>query len=122
MKDDKELIMRTKAMQLKQLGLNISQISRHLKVPRYRIYNYINKIPGKSQEIRLRKKKLDRYHDEILRHLKTYSDISSAQINGLLKKQFGDIGVCQSTVANYVRMMRKKYDIPKNAVLDNELN
>ncbi len=122
MQNDKDLIMKTKAMQLKKLGLNISQISRHLKVSRYKIYKYVNKLPGKSQEIRLRKKKLDRYHDEILQHLKNYSDISSAQIGTLLKKQFGELGVCQSTVANYIRIMRKEYDIPKQTVLDNDIN
>ena len=121
MKDDKELVMKTKVMQLKQLGLNISQISRHLKLPRYRIYKYINRLPGKSQKIRLRKKKLDKYHDEILQHLKSYSDVSAAQISTLLRKQFGELGVCQSTVANYVRMMRKNYDIPKQPVLDNDI-
>ena len=122
MQNNKERVMRTKVMQLKKLGLNISQIARHLKLSRYMIYKYVNKLPGKSQEIRLRKKKLDRYHNEILQHLKDYSDVSSAQIETLLKKQFGDLGVCQSTLANYVRMLRKEYNIPKQTVLDSEIN
>lgn len=110
------MVLYENIIELKELGLNVSQIARHLKVSRNTIYKYVNAIPEIIlAEKRERKKKLDQYQDEILLLLQTYSDLSAAQILSMLRKQFGDIDVSLSTAGNYVRMLREKYDIPKKA-------
>ncbi len=103
--------------QMQELGLNISQMARKLNVSRNTIYKYLNTLPDKLHaEKRKRKRKLDRYHDEILNFLQNHSDISSGQVFRWLQHQFGEIDVSVSTVANYVRMLRETYNIPKNNV------
>ncbi|PHJ38019.1 hypothetical protein P378_12350 [Desulforamulus profundi] len=50
---------------------------------------------------------------EIAGWLKTYPDLSAAQVlDWLMEKKFST-NVCEGTVRNYIRWLREEYDIPK---------
>jgi transposase len=103
--------------QLKNLGLNVSQIARKLGVSRNTVYKYLemtsDQMHQRLEEMKTRKKKLDRHEQEILTWLREYPDLSAAQIFDWLKERYGDIQVSEGTVRNYVRSLRKKHNIPK---------
>lgn len=103
--------------QLKELGLNVSQIARKLGISRNTVYKYLEMTPDDMhqmlEEMKTRSKKLDPYEQAILIWLQEYPDLSAAQIFDWLKERYGDISVSESTVRNYVRSLRKKYNIPK---------
>ena len=70
--------------QLKNLGLNVSQIARKLGVSRNTVYKYLemtsDQMHQRLEEMKTRKKKLDRHEQEILTWLREYPDLSAAQI------------------------------------------
>lgn len=102
---------------LKMLGLNKSQISRHVGVSRNTIYKYINMTPDEfnqyMEELEARAKKLDKYKETILKWIRKFPDLSAAQICDWLEEKFKDIDVCEGTVRNYVNNLREEYGIPK---------
>jgi transposase len=103
--------------QLKEIGLNVSQIARKLKISRNTVYKYMDLNPQEIndliEESKTRQKKLDGYYDEILSWLKEYPDLSSAQVLDWLLEKYGDIPVCEGTVRNFVNKLRKEHAIPK---------
>lgn len=103
--------------QLKELGLNVSQIARKLGISRNTVYKYLEMTPDDMhqmlEEMKTRPKKLDQHEQEILTWLQEYPDLSAAQIFDWFKERYGDMQVSESTVRNYVRSLRKKYNIPK---------
>jgi transposase len=103
--------------QLKQLGLNISQIARRLKISRNTVYKYLNMSPEEMhvfvESMKTRRKKLDSCETQILQWLKNYPDLSAAQIHDWLKERSLNIDVCESTVRNFVRHLRERHGIPK---------
>jgi len=102
------------AQRLKKLGLKISQIARALSLSRNTVYRYLEMNPDDLDQERERRKKLDGYTDEIIAWLKKYPDLSAAQIEDWLEEKNGKkVEACESTVRNFVREIRKKYDIPK---------
>ena len=60
-----------------------------------------------------RTRKLDPYIQEILRWLREHPDLSSAQIADWLEESYPTFEVGESTIRDYVRDMRKEYNIPK---------
>lgn len=103
--------------QLKELGLNVSQIARHLDISRNTVYKYGRLDPDDLEhaikELRTRHKKLDCVGGEILSWLKEYPDLSAAQVLDWLLERHPEIEVCESTVRNYVSRLRKEHNIPK---------
>lgn len=102
---------------LKKLGLNVSQIARKLAVCRNTVYAYLDATPDDverlNQSSQTRHKKLDKYKNEITGWLKTYPDLSAAQVLDWLVDKHSLTNVCEGTARNYVRWLRKEYDIPK---------
>ncbi|MGI5852462.1 MAG: IS21 family transposase [Peptococcales bacterium] len=102
---------------LKELGLNISQIARHLDISRNTVYHYQDLTPDDYNQLvmgmQVRQKKLDCKKNEILSWLKEYPDLSGAQVLDWLTERYSHIDVCESTVRNYVSTLREEYGIPK---------
>lgn len=65
------------------------------------------------KESKVRRKKLDKYEEEIAGWLKDFPDMSEAQILDWRKERYGDIRCTDRSVRNYVRFIREKYGIPK---------
>lgn len=102
---------------LKEMGLKVSQIARRLGICRNTVYAYLDATPDDVEKLnrdsQTRQKKLDTYKPEILGWLKTYPDLSAAQVLDWLIEKDLPTDVCEGTVRNYVRMLRKEHDIPK---------
>ena len=103
--------------ELKKMGLNKSQIGRQVGLDRRTVDWYYNATPdefyARNEELKTRFKKLDEYKSIILGWLKEFPDSSSSQIHDWLRERDSDIEIAESSVANYVRGLRKEYNIPK---------
>lgn len=97
--------------QLQELGFNKTQIANRLDISRTTLYKYLSMTPDVLQqwleEMRTRSKKADGYEDEIVAWLQSSPDLSSAQVMDWLQERYGNIGMCESTVRNYVRGIRE---------------
>ncbi|MGI6677831.1 MAG: IS21 family transposase [Dehalobacterium sp.] len=109
--------MYSEIKRLKELGLRVSQIARHLDISRNTVYQYKDLEPDEYdrilEDMQTRRKKLDHKKDEILSWLKEFPDLSGAQVLDWLMERYPEIDVCESTVRNYVSNLRKEHDIPK---------
>jgi transposase len=109
--------MYSEIIRLRELGLNISQIARHLDISRNTVYQYGDLNPDEYNQVledmQTRQKKLDHKREKILSWLKEYPDLSGAQVFDWLKERHPEIDISESTVRNYVSYLRKEYDIPK---------
>jgi len=105
--------------QLKEMGLNKAQIARKLGVSRPTVYKYFNmssdEYDKRLEALEHRSKKPAQYQDEILEWLLEYPDLSGAQIYDWLESKYKELDFSESTLRNYVRDMRKKHNIPKEA-------
>ena len=103
--------------QLQELGFNKTQMANRLSISRTTLYKYMSMTPDLLQqwleEMRTRSKKADGYEEEIVSWLKSSPDLSSAQVMDWLQERYGDIGMCESTVRNYVRDIRENHGILK---------
>ena len=76
--------MHMKIQQLKEIGLNKSQIARRLNISRPTLNKYYDLNTEEFKEVlqsmSTRAKKADKYHDKILNWLKEHPDISASQI------------------------------------------
>lgn len=103
--------------QLQELGFNKTQIANRLDISRTTLYKYLSMTPDVLQqwleEMRTRSKKADGYEDEIVAWLQSSPDLSSAQVMDWLQERYGNIGMCESTVRNYVRGIRENHGILK---------
>ena len=83
--------MYSEIMRLKELGLNISQIARHLDISRNTVYQYRDLNPDEYnqllEDMQTRQKKLDHKREKILSWLKEYPDLSGAQVFDWLKER-----------------------------------
>ncbi len=102
---------------MKELGLKKSQVSRYLDLDYGTVSKYWNmqvkEFAEYMEKVKVRKKILDEYEDEIVGWLRDFPDMSAAQILDWLKERYGDIKCTDRSVRNYVRYIRDKYDIPK---------
>ncbi|HZK28414.1 MAG TPA: IS21 family transposase [Thermoclostridium sp.] len=112
--------MYTDIQSLKDEGLNKSQIARKLKISRPTLDKYYHMDADtydKTLEgMQKRSKKADKYHDEILNWLVEYPDLSGAQIYDRLEEKYDELDFSEGTLRNYVRAIRKKYNILKEAL------
>lgn len=103
--------------QLKQQGFKVRRIARKLGISRTTVYKYLDKSPEDMAEwmasVKTRTKKLDPYEMLIHTWLSEHPDLSSAQVYDWLKERYKDLVVGESTVRNYVKELREKYNIPK---------
>lgn len=105
--------------QLKKMGLNKSQIARKLHISRPTVNEYLNMNPDEYDKylelLGQRAKKPDPYRDEILAWLMEYPDLSGAQIYDWLESKFKVLDFSEGTLRNYIREIRKEYNITKES-------
>ena len=98
--------------QLKERGLNPSQIARQLKISRPTVYEYLSMSYEEAQAwvlgLNQRVKKLDAYEEWLVAWLKEYPHLSAAQIKDWLLERFPEVKVGDSTVRLYVAQLREK--------------
>ena len=103
--------------QLKQIGLNISQIARRLNINRNTATKYLSMTPEEFknylESLDTRSRKLDKVHDEILSWIQEYPELSNSQVLDWLEERLRIKSVCEGTVRNFVMEIREKYNIPK---------
>ena len=109
--------MYSEIIRLKDLGLNISQIARHLDISRNTVYQYKDLNPDEYNQVlesmQTRQKKLDHKRGEILSWLKEFPDLSGAQVLDWVMERYPEIDISESTARNYVSYLRKEYGISK---------
>lgn len=102
--------------QLKELGLNKSQVQRKLSIDWKTVNRYWEVTPDEFAEIRRnnkRTRKLEKYEDQIVKWLQEYPDMSSAQIHDWLKEHYPDYQGRERTLRRYVRSLRTQHNIKK---------
>ncbi len=119
MQEREKWFMYFKIQKYREMGLKIAQIARNLNVSRTTVYNYMNLTPEEVDKLqhKKRKKKLDKYEKIIVKWLKSYPDLSAAQIYDWLLERYNYLGTCETTVRNFVREIRENYSIPKETVI-----
>ena len=110
--------MYSKIQQLKENNLNKSQVSRYLKIDFKTVTKYWNMSAEEYAEYckQLRRRKLDKYQDEILALLHRHNDYTSAQLLDILWERHPEErnNIAASTLRGYVKALRKKYNIPND--------
>ena len=115
-----------KVKELKNQGLNKSQISRETGLDRATIRKYLkqtetefHKWISDSRNLPL---KLAKYMPFVKTELQNYPDLSAAQIEDRLREYFTDLPDFHSkTVFNFVNTVRQKYDIAKPKKKDSRI-
>ena len=117
MKTEEGWQMYVEIQHLKGKGFSKSTISKMLNISRPTVIRYINMNPEDYQEElesrNQRSKKPAVYHDDILTWLKQYPEMTASQVYDWLEEKYLELGFIESTARNYVRWMRKEYNIPK---------
>lgn len=117
----KKLIMWYKVRELQLKGFTKSCIARTLSIDRGTVRRYLkmseDEFLGSAAYIRKGVLKLKKYEKFVREALEKYPSLSAAQIHDWLKEYDPELpGVCEKTVFNFVRSVRKKYRIPKMPV------
>jgi transposase len=111
--------MYTEINQLKNLGLNKSQIARRLSISRPTLDKYLEMSQEEFEEFILgvqeRSKKADPFKDDILCWLEEFPDISASQVFDWLEERFQTLPFTEVTLRRYIRLLRQEYNIPKTA-------
>lgn len=102
---------------MKSKGFSNSKIANMLGISRPTVIKYANMTP---EEFRLemekrtqRTKKAEKYDQEIVTWLKQYPQMTAAQLYDWLEEKYEKLDFNESSMRNYVRYIREKYDIPK---------
>ncbi|MGM0642128.1 MAG: IS21 family transposase [Thermotogota bacterium] len=111
--------MYSKIKQLKEDGLNMSQASKKLNINYKTVRKYWNmtyeEYENYNKKTKTRRKKLDKYKDDILAFLYKHNDYKTSQILDRLKEKYPDKSseFKYSTLRRYIKVLRKKHNIPK---------
>ncbi len=122
----KKIYMWYKVQELREKGLNNSQICRETELDRATIRKYLQMSESEFQNWVNNPKnmslKLSDYMTFVKKELDGFSDLSAAQIEDRLKEHFSDLpDIHSKTVYNFVQIVRKKYDIPKPKIKDSRI-
>lgn len=104
--------------QLKEMGLNKSQVARRLSINRRTVDKYWEVTPDGFVKLkegsRVRTKKLEKHKGLILSWLQEFPDASASQIEDWLKEN--NIEYCgkERTLRRYVARLREEYEIKKS--------
>jgi len=126
MKKGKKIHMWYTVKELKEKGLNNSQISRDTGLDRGTVRKYIKMEEKEFHEwikkVRNMPLKLIKYMAFVKEELSRFPDLSAAQIEDHLKEHFPDLPPIHSkTVYNFVQLVRKRYDIAKPKKKDSRI-
>lgn len=107
-----------KVKELKQKGLNKSQISKELSLSRKTVRKYLlineDAFHKHIQQDRNLPMKLGYYLGYVRKELEAHPYLSAAQVEDRLKEHYRDLPQVHSkTVYNFVQMVRHRYDIKK---------
>jgi transposase len=105
--------------QLKEMGLNKSQVQRQLGIDWKTVDRYWEVTPDEFAEIRKntkRTRKLEKYEEQIVRWLQEHPDMSSAQIQDWLKQHYLDYQGKERTLRRFIRSLRIQYNIKKPVI------
>lgn len=113
-----KIYMWYKVQELYEKGFNKSQISGQTELDRATVRKYLimseNEFHSWISNARNIPLKLSKFMPFVKKELQNFPDFSAAQIEDKLKENFQDLPDFHSkTVYNFVRTVRKKYDIPK---------
>lgn len=116
-KKKQELILWSKIAELRSKKLTAPQVAQVLRISRHtarRLYNLSEEELLQRQKRRSgRTRLLTAYETFIVSLLEFYPYYTSIQIQERLKVEFSDMPpVCEKTVFNFIKHIRKKYDIP----------
>jgi transposase len=117
-KHPKKILMWYKINELKQKGLNKSQIANELGLHRRTVRRYQGMNAEEFQQWINQGKplplKLKRYFEFVRQLLKAHPYLSSARVEDRLKEHFDDLPLVHSkTIYNFVQHVRHQADIPK---------
>ena len=117
--DLKKIIMWYKVQELKNKGLNKSQISREIGIDRATVRKYEQLSEDEFQQwlknTRKLPKKLRKYYGYVKSLLEAHHYLSASQIEDRLKEDFTDLPEVHSkTVYNFVQNIRSAHDIKKS--------
>ena len=104
---------------LKREGLNKSQVSRKLEIDYKTVLKYWNMSPDDFSAERslaeVRSSKIDTFKEYILKCLREYPDMSTAQLYDWIKEKTGrdTLPFAERTMRSYVKRLRAEYDIAK---------
>lgn len=103
--------------EMKRMGLRKSQVARNLGISRNTVIKFwdmtVDEYKRFVDELETRSKKLDAYELEIVGWIRTYPDLSAAQVMDWLQERHPGIEIAESTVRSFVRGLRLEYGIPK---------
>jgi len=105
--------------QLKERGLNKSQVERQLGI-NWKTVNYYwemtaEEFAERQKRAKKRRKNLEPYKDTILDWLHKYPDLSGAQVHDWLKEHYGDkYQGKERTLRRYISDLRQEYHISKS--------
>lgn len=101
----------------KRKGLKISQVSRQLNIDRKTVAKYwdmsLDEYSNLVTTAKTRYKKVEKFENRLLEWLKSYPDISSAQLYDWLLERNGRLDFKERTLRLFVADLRKKHKIPK---------
>jgi len=115
----KKYTMWDKVNELFANGLNKTQISKELGIDRGTVRHYLKmnyqEFISSGSFKRNYLHKLSPYEDFIKKRLDYYNNLTASQIHDNLREKFPDMPtVHYRTVYNYVKLIRKKYNIPQS--------
>lgn len=109
--------MYTEIHQLKNMGLNKSQVARHLGINVKTVNKYWNVDADgffkMKQQSKKRAKKLDRYAETVLGWLQQFPDLSAAEVVDWLREHYPNDTFRERTVRRLAARLRKEYHIEK---------
>ncbi len=113
--------MYSKIQQLKEDGLNKAQVERKLGIDYKTVSKYWNMsaedFADYQQKTSQRRRKLDKYKDDILALLHKHNDYKVSQIQDLLWEKYTEEKdeIKYSTLRRYLKDLRKEHNIPKKS-------
>lgn len=113
---ERKFMIYSKIKELEALGFSQRNIAKQLGISRNTVAKYCDKdvetFTTWLASTKHRKQKLDEHKERILEWLRTYPDLTTAQIQDWLEER-GFENIVESTLRRYVKNLREEYQLPK---------
>lgn len=113
---ERKFMIYSKIKELEALGFSQRNIAKQLDISRNTVAKYSRKdvetFTTWLSSTKHRKQKLDEHKERVLDWLRTYPDLTTAQIQDWLEER-GFENVVESTLRRYVKNLREEYQLPK---------